>query len=30
MSRGLVFVWAPKESVSEMLGVMEEKGFQYV
>lgn len=30
MSRGLVFVWAPKESVSELLAAMEEKGFQYV
>jgi hypothetical protein len=30
MNRGLVFVWAPKESVSELLAAMEEKGFQYV
>lgn len=30
ISKGLAFVWAPKESVSELLEVMEEKGFLYV
>ena len=30
MSKGLVFVWAPKEHVSEMLTIMEKKEFTYV
>ena len=30
MSKGLVFVWAPKIYVSEMLGIMEKKDFVYV
>lgn len=30
MSKGLVFVWAPKENVSEMLTIMEKKDFIYI
>lgn len=30
MSRGLVFVWAPKEYISELLQIMEKKDFIYV
>jgi hypothetical protein len=30
MPKGLVFVWAPKELVSELLNVMGKKNFTYV
>ena len=30
MMKGLVFVWAPKELVSELLTIMEKKDFIYV
>jgi hypothetical protein len=30
MKRGIVFVWTPKEHVSQMLTIMEQKHFQYV
>lgn len=30
MSKGLVFVWAPKQHISELLNVMEKKDFVYV
>lgn len=30
MSKGLVFVWAPKEFISDMLTIMEKKDFVYV
>lgn len=30
MGRGLVFVWAPKEYISELLQTMEKKDFIYV
>lgn len=30
MSKGIVFIWAPKEHVSQLLAIMEEKHFQYV
>jgi hypothetical protein len=30
MTKGLVFVWAPKEYISEMLAIMEKKDFYYV
>ena len=30
MSKGLVFVWAPKELISDLLLVMEKKDFVYV
>ena len=30
MTKGLVFVWAPKEHISELLTVMEKKDFVYV
>ncbi len=30
MAKGLVFVWAPKQNLSEMLSIMESKDFTYV
>lgn len=30
MSKGMVFVWTPKEHVSQLLTIMEQKHFQYV
>lgn len=30
MSKGIVFVWTPKEHVSQMLAIMEQKHFIYV
>ncbi len=30
MPKGLVFVWAPKEYISEMLEIMEKKDFAYI
>ena len=30
MNKGLVFVWAPKEYISELLTIMEKKDFVYV
>ena len=30
MAKGLVFVWAPKEYISELLAIMEKKEFVYV
>jgi hypothetical protein len=30
MSKGMVFVWTPKEHVSQLLAIMEQKHFQYV
>lgn len=30
MPKGLVFVWAPKEMVADLLAVMEKKDFLYV
>lgn len=30
MSKGIAFIWAPKELVSSILDVMNKKGFFYV
>lgn len=30
MSKGLVFVWAPKAELAQLLTIMENKGFVYV
>jgi len=30
MPKGLVFVWAPKEKISDLLIVMQKKDFSYV
>ena len=30
MAKGLVFVWAPKEHISQLLTIMEKKDFIYV
>jgi hypothetical protein len=30
MAKGLVFIWTPKEHISDIIELMEEKGFNYV
>lgn len=30
MAKGLVFMWAPKDLISEVIDLMENKGFAYV
>ncbi len=30
MPKGLVFVWTPKDLISEIIELMEKKGFNYV
>lgn len=30
MSKGLVFIWTPKEHICDIIKIMEQKGFNYV